>query len=310
VSNIVLEEGLESEMKTLNQFKTAFLLGSLIGLCMLIGHALGGPQGLLVGLVIGGLGNLVAYWFSDRIALAAMQAQPVSRGQEPWLFDIVERLARRAGIPTPRVYVCPQPAPNAFATGRNPQNSAVAITAGMLRDFPRHEIEAVLAHEIAHIKHRDVLITTVAAVLGGLISYAGYSLMFLGGDRENQGPLGALGALVAVLLAPIAALLIQLAISRQREYAADALGGDLCGDPRNLAHALQRLSTANDRVPTDVNPAFNSLFIIQPLSAQGMASLFSTHPAPEKRIAALFRQAEVMDLAARSEHDHSDDKTM
>lgn len=286
-------------MKTLNHLKTAFLLGSLIGLCMLVGHALGGPQGLLLGLIIGGLGNLVAYWFSDRIALAAMQAQPVSRRQEPWLFDIVERLARRAGIPTPRVYVCPQPAPNAFATGRNPQNSAVAITAGMLRNFPQHEIEAVLAHEIAHIQHRDVLITTVAAVLGGLISYAGYSLMFLGGDRENQGPWGALGALLAVLLAPIAALVIQLAISRQREYAADALGGELCGNPRNLAYALQRLSTANERVPTDVNPSLNSLFIIQPLSARGMASLFSTHPAPEKRIAALLRQAEGTDLAAR-----------
>jgi len=286
-------------MKTLNQLKTAFLLGSLIGLCMLVGHALGGPQGLLLGLLIGGVGNLIAYWFSDRIALAAMQAQPVSRSQEPWLFDTVERLARRAGVPTPRVYICPQPVPNAFATGRNPQNSAVAVTAGMLRSFPEHEIEAVLAHEIAHIKHRDVLITTVAAVLGGLISYAGYSLMFLGSDREHQGPLGAVGLLLAVVLAPIAALLIQLAISRQREYAADALGGELCGDPRNLAYALQRLSAANDRIPTDVNPAFNSMFIIRPLSAQGMASLFGTHPAPEKRIAALLEQAERMGLNGR-----------
>lgn len=286
-------------MKTLNQLKTAFLLGSLIALCMLVGHALGGPQGLLLGLLVGGVGNVVAYWFSDRIALAAMQAQPVSRGQEPWLFDTVERLARRAGIPTPQVYVCPQPAPNAFATGRNPQNSAVAVTAGMLRSFPEHEIEAVLAHEIAHIKHRDVLITTVAAVLGGLISYAGYSLMFLGSDREHQGPLGAVGALVAVVLAPVAALLIQLAISRQREYAADALGGELCGNPRNLAYALRRLSTANERIPTDVNPAFHSLFVIRPLSAHGMASLFSTHPAPEKRIAALLEQAERMGLNGR-----------
>ena len=169
----------------------------------------------------------------------------------------------------------------------------------MLRGFPQHEIEAVLAHEIAHIKNRDVLIATVAAVLGGLISYAGYSLMFLGGDRENQSPLGAVGALVAVLLAPIAALLIQLAISRQREYAADALGGELCGDPRKLAFALQRLTAMNERVPTDVNPAFNSLFIVQPLSVRGMASLFSTHPAPEKRIAALLKQAEEMGFNGR-----------
>jgi len=286
-------------MSTLNQMKTAVLLAALIGLCMLVGHVLGGPQGLLLGLVFGGLGTLVAYWFCARIALTAMQAQPVSRAEAPWLVDAVERLAVQAGIPTPRVYVCPQPAPNAFATGRNPQNSAVAITAGMLRGFPQHEIEAVLAHEIAHIRNRDVLITTVAAVLGGLISYAGYSLMFLGGGRENQSPLGAVGALAAVLLAPVAALLIQLAISRQREYAADALGGELCGDPRKLAHALQRLSTANQRVPTDVNPAFNSLFIVQPLSARGMASLFSTHPAPEKRIAALLKQAEEMGFHGR-----------
>lgn len=281
-------------MRMLNNLKTVFLLGSLIGLCMLIGHALGGSQGLLLGLVFGGLGNLVAYWFSDRIALTAMQAQPVDRAEAPWLVDAVERLALRAGIPTPRVYVCPHSAPNAFATGRNPQNSAVAITAGMLRGFPQHEIEAVLAHEIAHIKNRDVLITTVAAVLGGLISYAGYSLMFMGGGRDNQNPLGAIGTLVAVLLAPIAALLIQMAISRQREYAADSLAGELCGEPRHLALALRRLRAGNERTPTDVNPTFNSMFIMQPLSARGMASLFSTHPPTEKRITALEEQAAQM----------------
>lgn len=278
-------------MRMQNHFKTVLLLGSLIGLCMLVGHALGGPQGLLFGLILGGVGNLIAYWFSDRIALAAMQAQPIARADAPWLVDMVERLAQRAGIPTPRVYLCPHAAPNAFATGRSPRHSAVAITAGMLRDFPRHEIEGVMAHEIAHIRNRDVLITTIAAVLGGLISYAGYSLMFLGGGRDTQNPLGAVGALLAVLLAPIAALLIQMAISRQREYAADSLAGELCGEPLHLAGALRRLQAGNERTPTDVNPTFNSMLIVQPLSAGGLASLFSTHPPTEKRIAALERQS-------------------
>ncbi len=276
-------------MRVLNNLKTTFLLASLIALCMLLGHFIGGPSGLMIGLVLGGGMNLVAYFFSDKIALASMQAQQVSRQDIPWLYDMVEELAARAGLPMPRVYVCPQPAPNAFATGRNPANSAVAITEGMLRNFPRDEIAGVMAHELAHIKHRDVLISTIAAVLAGIISYAGYMLMFSGGNRENQNPLG---ALLMVVLAPLAAMLIQMAISRQREYAADNYAGELTGDPLCLARALNRLQHGNERIPTETNPAFHALYICEPLHA-GVANLFSTHPPIEKRIAALRRQAAV-----------------
>lgn len=288
-------------MRFWNHTKTALLLGSLMGLCMLVGHLLGGANGLLMGLMFGGIGNVIAYFFSDKIALASMGAQPVSREQLPWLHAMIERLSERAGIPTPRIYVCPQDAPNAFATGRNPANSAVAITEGMLRNFPREEIEGVMAHEIGHIRHRDVLISTIAAVMAGMLSYAGYMLMFMGGgnNRENQSPLGAIGALVAVIVAPIAAMIIQMAISRQREYAADSFAGELCGDPRRLAYALQRLEAGSARVPTETNPSYNSLFIVAPLSGRGMASLFSTHPPTQKRIAALLEQAERMEQSGR-----------
>jgi heat shock protein HtpX len=287
-------------MRLVSNIKTAVFLGALMGLCMLLGHLLGGPRGLLIGLVLGGLSNLVAYFYSARLALAAMQAQEVTRAEAPWLVDTVERLALAAGIPAPRVYVCPQEAPNAFATGRNPQNGAVAITQGMLRGFPPDEVAGVLAHEIAHIKHRDVLISTIAAVLAGVISYAGYMLMFFGGGQRSDSPLGAFGALAMILLAPIGALIIQLAISRSREYAADSYAGDLTGSPLALAAALERLQSRNERIPTDSNPAFHSLFIVQPLSAgETLGSWFSTHPSTAKRIAALRRQAATLDGSDR-----------
>ncbi len=287
-------------MRLVSNIKTAFLLGSLMGLCMLVGHLLGGPQGLLLGLVLGGLGNLIAYFYSDKLALTAMQAQEVTRQEAPWLVDTVECLASAAGIPAPRVYICPQEAPNAFATGRNPQNGVVAITQGMLRGFPQNEVAAVLAHEIAHIKHRDVLISTIAAVMAGVISYAGYMLMFFGGGQRSESPLGAIGALAMILLAPIGAMIIQLAISRSREYAADSYAGELTGCPLALAAALERLQSRNERIPTDGNSAFHSLFIVQPLSArETLGSWFSTHPPTEKRIAALRRQA--ADLAQQGD---------
>jgi heat shock protein HtpX len=251
---------------------------------------------VLIGLVLGGTGNLIAYWFSDKIALASMHAQELPPDELPWLHTMIERLAQRAGIPRPRIYICPQPAPNAFATGRSPRHSAVAITAGMLNNFPQSEIEGVMAHEISHIRHRDVLISTIAAVMAGVISFLGYMFMWFGGgnNRDGGNPLGAIGALLMIILAPLAAGMIQMAISRSREYAADAGAADLTGNPRALATALNRLQHGNDHIPTEVNPAFNSLFIMSPLNMGGIGSWFSTHPPVEKRIAALLRMEREM----------------
>jgi len=274
----------------MNNFKTAMLLSFMMALFMAIGYFILGPRGVMFGFLFGGLSNILAFFYSDKLALAAMRAQEVRREDLPWLHDMVERLAARAGLPKPRVYVCPQPAPNAFATGRNPQHSAVAVTQGMLHSFPAHEIEGVLAHELAHIKHRDVLISTIAATLAGIISYAAWMMMWFGG-RGRDNPLGAIGALAMVILAPLAAMLIQAAISRQREFAADSFGGELCGDPRKLAAALERLHVGNQRIRTDTNPAFHNMYIMEPLSGGGLAGLFSTHPPTEQRIAALRRQA-------------------
>lgn len=281
-------------MRFVNNAKTAMLLAFLMGLCMAVGYFVAGPQGVMFGLLFGGLGNIVAFFFSDKLAMAAMGGREVSREDAPWLHDTVERLAQRAGLPKPRVYICPQPAPNAFATGRSPRHSAVAVTAGMLRNFPEHEVEGVLAHELAHIRHRDMLVSTIAAVMAGIISYAGYMLFFFGGGgRGRDNPLGAIGAIAMVILAPLAAMLIKSAISRQREFAADSYGGELCGDPNKLAAALARLGAANERVPTDTNPAFHNMYIVEPLAANGggVTSLFASHPPIEKRIAALRQQA-------------------
>jgi heat shock protein HtpX len=281
-------------MRFVNNLKTAMLLSFMMGLCMAVGYFVAGPQGVLYGLIFGGMGNIIAFYFSDKIALTAMGAREVEPGQLPWLHDMVARLAARAGLPKPRVYVCPQPAPNAFATGRSPKHSAVALTQGMLSNFPAHEIEGVLAHELAHVKHRDVLISTIAAVMAGIITYAGYMLMFFGGGRDRENPLGAIGAIAMIFLAPLAAAMIQAAISRQREFAADSYGGELCGDPNKLAAALARLQAGNERIPTQTNPAFHNMYIMEPFSAGGMAKLFASHPPTEERIAALRQQAAEM----------------
>jgi len=276
-----------------NDVKTAMLLAFLMGLCMAVGYFIAGTHGLIIGFLFGGAGNLVAYFFSDKIALASMGAQELPPTELPWLHDIVERLAMRAGLPKPRVYVCPQAAPNAFATGRNPQHAVVAVTEGLLRNLSAHEVEGVLAHEIAHVKHRDMLICTLAAVMAGVISSIGYMFMWFGGGRDRENPLGAVGAIAMIILAPLAAALIQAAISRQREYAADSYGGELCGDPNKLASALARLQTANERIPTETNPAYHTLYIVDPLAASGgVVGLFATHPPIEERIALLRAQAQ------------------
>lgn len=280
-------------MRFVNNLKTAALLGLLMGLCMLIGHLFLGPNGMLFGLMFGSLSNVLAYFFSDRLVLAAMGGREVTRQDIPWLYDMVERLALRAGLPMPRIYVCPQAAPNAFATGRSPSHAAVAITEGMLRAMPAHEIEGVMAHELAHVKHRDMLTATIASVLAGLISYAAWMVMWFGGGagERRDNPLAAIGAILMLILAPLAAALIQAAISRQREYAADSYGAELCGDPMKLAAALARLKAANEMIPTETPPAFHSLYIAKPLSADGVAAWFSTHPPIEKRIALLRQMA-------------------
>lgn len=282
-------------MRLWNNVKTTMLLASLIALCAAIGYLVAGPTGLILGFLFGGLMNIIGFFYSDKIAIRMMQGQEVTRQQAPELVDMVARLSERAGIPMPRVYICPQDAPNAFATGRSPKHAAVAITQGMLRGFPMAEIEGVMAHEIAHVKHRDVLISTLAAIMAGTISAIAQMMMWsmlLGGrDARNQSPLGLVAVLAAIVLAPIAAALIQLAISRQREYAADSYGGELCGDPNKLANALQRLTVANERIPTQVNPAFNQMFIVEPLTpTQGnalsgkLSGLFATHPDTKERI--------------------------
>ena len=278
-------------MRWMNNLKTTVLLAAMMSLCLFIGWAVGGANGLLIGLLFGGVGNIVSYYYSDKIAIAAMQGQEVSESEAPELHRALADMSMRAGIPKPRLYICPQPAPNAFATGRNPQNSAVAISQGMLNNFPLPEIEGVIAHELAHIKHRDVLISTVASVMAGIISYAGYMAFYFGGGRRDDNPLGPFAMLLMMILAPIAAAVIQMAISRQREYAADSYGGQLCGDPRKLSSALRRLAAGNERIPTETPPAFHNLYIAQPLSGGGLGKLFSTHPPIDDRIQRLESQA-------------------
>lgn len=270
-----------------NNTKTALLMGSLFGLILLIG-SFWGQQGLLFAFIFGGLGNLIAYFFSDRIAIAAMRGQEVDARTAPDLVEMVQRLAQNAGLPMPRVYICPQEAPNAFATGRNPRHAAVAVTHGALRLLSYEELEGVIGHELAHIKNRDTLISTVAATIAGAISYLAWMTMWFGGGHNREGG-NPIAALLLVLLAPIAATLIQLAISRSREFVADADGARIVGSPQGLIMALQKLEATNRRIPMrHETPAFNHLFIVEPFSAgQALGRLFMTHPPTAQRIARL-----------------------
>jgi heat shock protein HtpX len=258
----------------------------LMGLCLLIGHVLGGgrPEIMLMALILGGLMNFIAYFFSDKIALMTMQAKQIERKDDPKLWDMVDRLCGQAQLPMPKVYVSPAAAPNAFATGRNPHHSAVCVTEGLRRILNDSELAGVIAHELSHIKNRDILISTIAATIAGAISYLAHMAMFFGGGRDRADRGNPLVALLILILAPIAAMLIQLAISRSREYAADASGAELAGSPDGLARALEKLSNASKQIPLPVSNAQANMFIVAPLTGEQMASLFMTHPPIKKRI--------------------------
>jgi len=262
--------------------RTTILLASLTGLLVVIGALIGGPQMAATFLVIGLLINLASYWFSDKLALKMSRAKPVSEEEAPRLYQMVRDLTTRAGLPMPRLYVIPQEQPNAFATGRNPNHAAVAVTQGILKLLCDDERRGVLAHELGHVRNRDILIQSVASAIGGAITYIAYMLLWFGGDDES--PLGLFASLALVLLAPIAATIIQLAISRQREYSADATGAEICGNPESLASALLRLEQGAQTIPMQVNQAAEPLYIVKPFRGGGIAGLFSTHPPIEERV--------------------------
>ncbi len=271
-----------------NTLKTFILMAALTGLFMVGGQILGGRQGMMLAFVIALGMNFFAYWNSDKMALAMNRAREVSEAEAPELHQIVSRLAQRAGLPKPRVYIVDNPTPNAFATGRNPEHAAVAVTTGIMQALNREELEGVLGHELGHIKNRDILISSVAAVMAGAISYmatmAQWAMIFGGGRSDDEGGSNPIAMLLMMIVAPLAASLIQMAISRSREYIADRTGAEICGHPKALASALQKLSTYNKQRPMQVNPASAQMYIVNPLKGGGIASLFSTHPPMEERI--------------------------
>jgi heat shock protein HtpX len=262
--------------------RTTVLLATLGGLFVGIGFLIGGPETALIFLFMAALFNMGAWFFSDKIALKMGGAKPISESEAPRLYQIVRELTTRADIPMPKLYMIPVDQPNAFATGRNPKNSAVAVTQGITQLLSEDELRGVIAHELAHIKHRDILTVSVAATIGAAITYLGYMLLWFGGDDES--PLGLIASLALVLLAPIAATIIQFAVSRQREYAADAGGAEICGNPESLASALLRLEEGAKAMPMQVNQAAEPLYIVKPFSAKGIGKLFSTHPPIEERV--------------------------
>jgi heat shock protein HtpX len=262
--------------------KTVLLLATLGGLLVGAGYLIGGPQTAILFLFLSVIINLGAWWFSDRIAIRAARAQPVSEQEDPRLYQMVRDLTTRAGLPMPKLYVIPQEQPNAFATGRNPEHSAVAVTEGIRKLLSEDELRGVLAHELGHVRNHDILLTSVVASIASAITWLGYALLWIGGD--NDSPLGIIGPLVLWLLAPIAAGIIQLAISRQREFSADATGAEICGNPESLASALLRLEEGSKAIPMQVNQAQEPLYIVKPFHGGGLAALFSTHPPIEERV--------------------------
>lgn len=271
-------------------FRTGFVLILLSIVLVLAGGALGGRGGMQIGLIVAGFMSFISYFFSDKIALASSGAQPVSREQLPRLYQVMERLAAKANIPVPKLYLVPEQAPNAFATGRNPRHASVAVTAGLLQLMNDDELEGVIAHELSHVRNYDILITSVAATLAGAITYlARWGWVFGGGERDDERGGGGLGLILMMLLAPIAAFLLQLALSRTREYSADETGARMVGQPYGLISALEKLGAYNRRIPTSaISPTTSTLCIVKPLFGGGtLTSLFSTHPPLEDRIAAL-----------------------
>ncbi|MBD2209472.1 zinc metalloprotease HtpX [Calothrix sp. FACHB-156] len=277
-----------------NQFKTLVLLATLSGLLIAISYwIIGGSTGLIIGIGLAAVTNLFSWYQSDKIALAVYRAQPVSEAEAPKLYRIVQKLSKRANIPMPGVYIVPSQTANAFATGRDPEHAAVAVTEGILQILPEDELEGVIAHELTHIINRDTLTQAVAATIAGAISFlaqmVSYSLWFGGGSRDDDRGGNPLGVLLTVLLAPLAATIIQLGISRTREFSADAGAGKLTGNPRALARALQRLEATARQLPLDANPAFEPLLIINPISGKFLGNLFSSHPATEDRVEQLLK---------------------
>jgi heat shock protein HtpX len=277
-----------------NSFKTTVLLAGMTALFVMIGGLAGGEQGMVVAVLFAGAMNVASYWFSDRIVLRMYGARPVSEAEAPEFHALVRRLAQRANLPMPKVYIIPSDAPNAFATGRNPQHAAVAATESILRILTPDELEGVMAHELGHVKNRDVLISTIAATMAGAIMMLARMVQFAaffgggrGGDDEEEGGSGVLGTVLLAVLAPIAAMLIQMAISRAREYVADAAGAQISRKPWALASALEKLERAAGAVPMAANPSTAHLFIVNPLRGSSLLSLFSTHPPVAERVARL-----------------------
>lgn len=276
----------------MNYFKTGLLLAAMTGLFGAVGFLIGGESGMLVALALAAAMNLFAYWNSDKMVLSMYGAREVDAATAPEFYGLVQQLAQRAGLPMPKVYVIDSDQPNAFATGRNPENAAVAATTGLLHSLSREEIAGVMAHELGHVKNRDTLIMTVTATLAGAIGMLANFAMFFGGSRDNRSGLGIIGSIAVMILAPVAAMLVQMAISRSREYEADKAGAEISGNPQALASALQRISGTVERVSNpqaEGNPATAHMFIINPLNGGGVDNLFSTHPSTENRVAALMQ---------------------
>lgn len=275
----------------MNTFKTFLLMLVLTLLLIFVGNLLGGQGGMMIAFLFAIVMNFGTYWFSDKIVLKMYKAQPVTREDSPELYRMTEELTARAGIPMPKLYIIPNDQPNAFATGRNPQNAAVAVTQGILRILTKEELMGVIAHELSHVKHRDILIGTVAATIAGAISMlahmAQWAMIFGGGGRDNDRGGNPIAMIVMIIVAPLAAMIVQMAISRSREYLADEGGAKMTGNPLYLANALRKLHTASQRIPMEANSATAHMFIVSPLRGGGFTKLFSTHPPMEERVAKL-----------------------